>query len=322
MRFILILVALVALAFGGWWIWGSRAVDARLADLTQELRTAGWQVDYATDGTGGFPYRFDLDLRDLSLASPNGTFGWQSPRLRVVAQSYQPNRLIVAADETHRVSIPGQDLDITVTGPRASGAVEIGETLPLTEFTTEASDLAVASSQGWETRIATLLAALRESAAVNGYDAYAKATGIAVPEAWRAAWDPSGSLPAEITALTFDADLGLDAPLTLSGAPARIERIDLRDLALDWGPVRAQGRGTLEVGPDGAPEGEVVLEITGWDTLLDLAAQAGVPLAESSLLRGALGSMAQGEVLTAPITFAGGMMRLGFIPLGPAPLLR
>lgn len=322
MRFILILVALLALAFGGWWFWGSRAVDARLAELTQELRVAGWQVDYATDGTEGFPYRFDLDLRELSLVSPDGVFGWQSPRLRVVAQSYQPNRLILAADETHRVSIPGQDLDITVAGPRASGTVEIGETLPLTEFTAEAGDLAVASSQGWETRVASLLAALRASGGVNGYDAYAKATDVAVPQMWRAAWDPSGRLPAEIAALTFDAELGFDAPLTLSGAPSRIESIDLSDLSLDWGPVRARGNGALQVGADGVPEGEVLLEITGWETLLDLAAQARVPLAESSLLRGALGTMAQGDVLSASITFANGMMRLGFIPLGPAPLLR
>ncbi|WP_370160098.1 DUF2125 domain-containing protein [Limimaricola soesokkakensis] len=322
MRFLLILVALLVLAFGGWWVWGSRAVDARLTELTEELRAAGWQVDYTTDGTAGFPYRFDLDLRDISLVSPNGIFGWQSPRLRVVAQSYEPNRLIVAADETHRVSVPGQDLDIVVTGPRASGAVEIGETLPVTEFTVEAADLAVASSLGWETQVGTLLAALRGNGAANGYDAYAEATRIAVPEAWRAVWDPTGALPAEIAALRLDADLGLDAPLALSGEAAAIEQIDLGELALDWGPVQARGSGTLDVDPAGVPEGEVVLEIDGWEVLLDLAARAGVPIAESSLLRGALGSMAQDGVLRAPISFADGAMRLGFIPLGPAPLLR
>ncbi|MGR3465537.1 DUF2125 domain-containing protein [Limimaricola sp.] len=322
MRFLLIFVALLTLAFGGWWIWGSRTADARLADLTQELRAAGWQVDYDTEGTGGFPYRFDLDLRDLELVSPDGAFGWQSPRMRVVAQSYQPNRLIVAADETHRVSVPGQDLDVTVTGPRASAAVRIGDTLPVTEFTAEASDLAIASSLGWETRVDSLLAALREGAAVHGYDAYAKAAGIALPEAWRTAWDPAGTLPAEIGALTFDADLGLDAPLALSGGSAAVERVDLREVSIDWGPVQATGRGQLDIGPDGTPEGELTFEIAGWEVLLDVVAQAGVPIATSSLLRGALGGMAQGGVLTAPITFAGGEMRLGFIPLGTAPRLR
>ena len=49
------------------------AVDARLADLTQELRDAGWRVEYETEGTGGFPYRFDLDLRDLEHLELVGT---------------------------------------------------------------------------------------------------------------------------------------------------------------------------------------------------------------------------------------------------------
>ena len=322
MRFILILVALAALAFGGWWIWGSRAVDARLESLTEDLRSAGWQVDYQTSGTGGFPYRFDLDLREIELVSPDGAFGWQSPRLRVVTQSYQPNRLIVAADETHRVSIPGQDLDIAVAGPRASGAVQIGETLPLTEFTAEAAELEIASSLGWQARVASLLVALRESGAVNGYDAFAEAGGIALPEAWRAAWDPAGALPAEIAALSFDAELGYDAPLALSGKATALERLELREMSLDWGPVQADGSGMLEIGPDGAPEGELVLKIEGWEVLLDIAANAGLPIASSSLLRGALGAMASDGVLTAPVSFVEGEMRLGFIPLGPAPLLR
>ena len=321
MRFILILVALAALAFGGWWIWGSRAVDARLAELTEELRAAGWRVDYRTDGTGGFPYRFDLDLRDLDLVSPDGSFGWQSPRMRLVAQSYQPNRLIVAADETHRVSIPGQDLDVTVTGPRASGAVEIGETLPVSEFTFEAADLRVASSAGWESGAASLLAALRPNGGVNGYDAYARLDEVALPETWRALL-PEGGMPATIAHAVIDADLTYDAPLALSGGAVALERVTLDSLAVDWGEVTLEGRGELAVDAQGAPEGEIVLRITGWERLLDLAARAGVPIAQSSLLRGALGGMAEGGVLEAPITFAGGTMRMGFIPLGPAPLLR
>ncbi|MBB3713639.1 hypothetical protein FHS00_003243 [Limimaricola variabilis] len=321
MRFILIITALLALAFGGWWVWGSRAVDARLAELTQELRASGWQVEYNTEGTGGFPYRFDLDLRDLELVSPDGSFGWQSPRMRVVAQSYQPNRLIVAADETHRVSIPGQDLDVTVTGPRASGAVEIGETLPVNEFTFEAADLRIVSSLGWESGAETLLAALRPNGGVNGYDAYARLQGVALPEAWRAL-DAAGRLPDRIAEAVIDADLTYDAPLALSGGTARLDRIALDSLSVDWGEVTVEGEGTLAIDAQGAPEGDVVLRITGWERLLEVAAAAGVPIAQSSLLRGALDAMAEGGVLEAPITFAGGAMRLGFIPLGPAPLLR
>ncbi|MCP1169815.1 DUF2125 domain-containing protein [Limimaricola litoreus] len=318
MRFILIFVALAALAFGGWWVWGSRAVDARLAELTEELRAAGWRVEYQTDGTGGFPYRFDLDLRDLELVSPDGTFGWQSPRMRLVAQSYQPGRLILAADETHRVSIPGQDLDITVTGPRASGAVEIGETLPVTEFTAEAADLRIVSSLGWESGVERLLAALRPNGAARGYDAYARLDGVALP----ASWGLGTALPAEIDRAVIDADLTFGTPLALSGAPATLEQVAVDSLAVEWDAVSVEGDGTLSVDAQGFPVGELVLRITGWELLLDLAARAGVPIAESSLLRGALGGMADDGVLTAPIGFADGQMRLGFIPLGEAPRLR
>ncbi|SDE37844.1 DUF2125 domain-containing protein [Limimaricola pyoseonensis] len=322
MRLILILVALAALAFGGWWVWGSRQVDARLAQVTADLEDRGWQLDYETEGTTGFPYRFLLDLDEIAAVSPDGGFGWQSPRLRFVSQSYQPNRLIALAADEHVVRLPGQELAITAQAPRASGAVELDTRLPVSEATAEAGAVRIRSDLGWEATLGRVLTALRAVPEGEGYDVFAEATALALPEALLAAWDPQGRLPREIPITRLEAGLATDAPLALAGAPARVEALDLRELSLDWGPVKLDGEGRLEIAADGTPEGELVLRITGWQVLLDLAAEAGLPVAQSPLLRGALEQMQSDGVLEAPISFSDGRMALGFVPLGPAPRLR
>ncbi len=325
MRLILILVALATLAFGGWWVWGSRAVETVLAEGTGELRAAGWQVDYETDGTGGFPHRFDTDLRDIAVTSPDRQVGWSTPRLRVVLQSYQPNRLIAFAAPRHEVSLPEQKLEITATDPRASGGVSLSSDLPLTDLTVEMDATKIVSSLGYELSFDRAIAALRETedGAPRSYDVYTKLTGIALPATLRDAYDPSDRLPATIEAVTLEAGTVFDAPVSLSGEPPRLEELALRDLSLDWGDITVSGQGTLNVAPDGAPEGEIVLRVAGWELLLDLAADAGLPVAQSPILRSALQAMADGDVIEAPITFRDGSMALaGLVPLGPAPLLR
>lgn len=329
MRFILIFVAVAAMAFGGWWVLGSRAVDDRLAEITAQLRSEGWQVDYDTDGTGGFPYRFDTELRDIALATPDASFGWQTPSLRVLAQSYQPNRLIALAAPGQTVTLPDQQLDLVAEDLRASAGVGLSQDLPLSDLTVESGAARIVSSQGWELALTRLVAALRatETAtdAGTGYDLYALAEDIAPSAELLARYDANGVLPERIGTLSIDAGIMTDRPLGLQAAGTPLlQSLALRGLTLDWGPVALTGSGDLTADAEGRAEGSITLQVTGWQLLVDLAVSSGaLPSGQAMLLRGVLQSMTDdGDVLEAPISFDGGRMSLGFVPLGAAPLLR
>ena len=102
----------------------------------------------------------------------------------------------------------------------------------------------------------------------------------------------------------------------------QVRSIELRGLEVDWGAVTIAGSGDLLLDDAGIPEGELVLRIGGWQQLIDLAEEAGLLTGGSArMVRGAASAMADGDAIEAPITFEGGAMRLGFVPLGPAPRL-
>ena len=79
MRPLLILVAILAALYGGYWLVGERQIEARAAQALDDLRAEGWQVDYASLDTSGFPSRFDTTLTDLRIADPSGQVTWSAP---------------------------------------------------------------------------------------------------------------------------------------------------------------------------------------------------------------------------------------------------
>ncbi len=75
------------------------------------------------------------------------------------------------------------------------------------------------------------------------------------------------------------------------------------------------------------PEGRIALRATNWREMLRIARTAGVlPEAIAGTVERGLGLLAglsgNPETLDAPLTFAGGRVAFGPIPLGAAPRLR
>lgn len=331
MRFLTILVAALALLYAGYWLVGSAAAERGARAALEGLRAEGWQVEYSALDTRGFPSRFDTTIAEPTLRDPRTGLGWRAPFLQAFALSYAPNRVILVWPERQEILLPGQTLAVTSADMRASAAIAADTALPLDAVTLEAQQIALASDLGWTAKADSLLAAFRDAGARPGlYDVFAEMRGIRLPDALRRALDPADDLPPALDLLRLDAELALDRPLDRhaggAGAAApRLEALALRDLRLAWGDTILRATGELAIDRAGVPSGEIRLEARGWRAAIRALAGAGALDADLARTYERMAeALAAGDpegALDLTLTLRDGMMRLGPVPLGPAPRL-
>lgn len=314
MRALFWIAATLVALYGGYWFVGQNQVETRAAQALDALEARGWEVDYASLNTTGFPSRFDTTVTGLRLASPDGQLVWEAPFFQVFALSYRPNEVIAVWPPEERLTVAGRPVDIAADRLRASAAVGLSAALPLRDAVVESGPLA-ATGEGWEARIARLLAAIRrEPGGPEGaYDLWLEATDLAAT-----------GLPATLPLLRLDARMLLGAPLDrmLAGPPPLLA-LDIREARVQPGAASLTASGSLAPDAEGVLEGELLLVLDDWRAMLDLAEQAGL-LGEASRLpfENALAAVADAEGrIELPLTFADGWVSALGLPLIEAPRL-
>lgn len=324
MRGLIILVSVLALAWGGYWFVGRAAAERGIGAGIAVLEAAGWQVEIADRRTRGFPSRFDTTFDAPRLVAPSG-HGWSGEFAQIFALSWAPNRIIAAFAPDQQVIWPGGTLDLRAEAMRASARLRLGLDLPLEQATAEAGPVTLRGPGGGATRIGRLLVAFREAGPAPGrYDAFAEATEIALPDPLRTAIDPGGLLPERIGALRLDVGLGFARPLDRgvlrAGLPA-VTAITLRNVSMEWGNVTLAASGQLQVTRDRGPEGEVTLILSDWPAVLRMAGELGLidPRINGNIATGLMLLTRGADRIEAPLAFRAGQMFLGPVPLGPVP---
>jgi hypothetical protein len=324
----LIVILLVgSLAWMVWWAVGQGAYEQGLNAWIKDRRTEGWAADVGTLETRGFPNRFDTTLTDLRLADPETGVAWAVPMLQILSLAYKPHQVILVVAENHRFSTPVETLDIRHEDARASLFLKPEAALGLDRAVLILSDLGVAAESGWDMSLASgRFAAESVAAADNTYRIGAEVTDLALPRPTRRLLDPAGVLPKSVGTLHLDATLAFDRPWdrhAIEEARPQPTAIDLSDLSARWGDVTFRAAGKVAVGPDGYPEGEVAIRAVEWRKILDMAVASGVlPESARAPLENGLSLMSgPKDTLDVTLGFDGGFVRLGVIPIGPAPQL-
>ena len=163
----------------------------------------------------------------------------------------------------------------------------------------------------------------------NTYRIGTELSGLKLPETLDRLLNRSGVLPEQVETLRLDAQLGFTAPWDLRAieeARPQITDVALSDLSLMWGEVLFQATGDLVVDTAGRPEGEISIRAVEWERMLEMAVAGGVldPGLARSVERGLnllAGLSGRSDTLDATLTFSNGLMRLGPVPIGPAPRL-
>lgn len=323
MKRLLILVVLAALAWSGYWFFGAWQLRQAQTQWFEDRRAEGWQAEYAELAVRGFPNRFDTTLTDVALADPGTGLAWEAPIFQFLRLSYRPNHLIAVWPDTQILATPERRLTIRSEDMRASLVLQPGGARALERATLAAETLQVQPERGGAWALARLnLAAAREPALEATYRLGLSLDGLAPP-------DPPERLPQTLDALRLDATVAFDAPWDASAIAERRpqpRRIELDTAEAVWGRLVLRAAGRLDVDARGLPEGRIDVRAENWRAILDLARDTGaLPTGLADNLESGLGLVAQlsgnPETLDIPLDFADGRVRLGPIPLGPAPRL-
>ncbi|MDJ1009036.1 MAG: DUF2125 domain-containing protein [Paracoccaceae bacterium] len=330
-RRLIVLVIVAVLAWGGYWVVGSVALDRALRAWIDDRRGEGWFAEYADLRVQGFPNRFDTTFTELDLADPETGLAWSLPFFQILALSYRPNHVIAVWPDQHRIATPGERLTVTSATMQASLVVEPGTALVLDRATLVTEALGVTSSAGWQSGAAELRLATRQApVAANAHDIAIEALSVDVAEPLKRQLDPLGALPDEIETLRLETEIAFDAPwdrFAIERARPQPTAIDLDDLTAVWGDLELRAAGAVIVDAAGLATGEFTVKAVNWRQMLDIAVASGaLPEASRPSVESALellaGMSGRPDTIDAPFAIRGGRVFFGPIPLGALPPIR
>ncbi|MEM6386984.1 MAG: DUF2125 domain-containing protein [Pseudomonadota bacterium] len=324
----LIIILLVgALAWMAWWVAGHTAYERGLTAWIDQRRGEGWAADVGSLETAGFPNRFDTTISELRLADPETGVAWSVPEVQILSLAYKPHQVIAVVPEAHNFSTPLGTFDIAHEDARASLFLKPETSLGLDQAILVVSDLRVGDRGDRDTALSSgRFAAESVPAAENTYRFGADLEGLQ-PSVDVLRWlDPARVLPETVENLKLDATASFDRPwdrFAVEDARPQPTRIDLTNLSAQWGTVMFRAAGAVDVSLEGIPEGEITIRAVEWRKILDMAVAADVlPEGVADTLERGLELMSgPRDTLDATIGFKSGFIRLGIIPIAPAPRL-
>lgn len=319
MRRLAILVIAAGLIWSGHWFWAAARHSNAVIDWLEARRADGWEVSYSDLSVRGFPNRLDTTLTDLTLADPHSRIVWQMPFFQLLTLSYKRGHVIAVWPDSQAISRGPQRLRIGSDGLRASVVFD-PKTGAVQRTNLEAQVVNIDRSDGAAIALAGLRAAAQHTAPGGteyrlALAADAIAGGTGTPGA--------SAVSADLTA-TFDKLWTLSALHTPRPQPTRL---GLRLMDYRLGDLELKLAGDLEIDDAGRADGRLTVKAANWRALLDQAQDGGqIPPDLAEMLETGLDLLSRmsgnERTLDVPLRFDAGEMRLGPVPLGPAPRLR
>ncbi|MBU2868106.1 DUF2125 domain-containing protein [Pacificibacter marinus] len=321
----------VAILYSGYWFVAARASEHGIKTWLEARVSEGWQSEYATLKTRGYPLTFETTLTDVALADPATGLAYRTPSISIKSRSFTPTRLHAELAQDLRLSTPFQHIDISNTAANGTLFVEVGTALTMHRATFNFDDLVAKSTLGWGFSLGNATAkAQRLKDDTLTHDIQVTLTNLAPSTAMMKRLNPNGILSDRFDTLSVDASVTFnkDWDITaLEGPRPQPTHVLLRNMAATWGALDLRIAGDFEVDVQGVPTGKIALKATNWREMITLATAAGIipKNFENMALRGGemlAGMTGNANTIDAELTLSRGSISLGFLPLGPAPRIR
>ena len=328
-RLLFVIIAAAAL-YAGYWFVGSNGATAGFERWFEDRRAEGWVAEVEEIKTRGFPSRFDTTLTNIALADPDTGVAYDAPFLQIFALSYKPEHLIAVWPKTQTIGSPFGKADITSDDMRASLIVKKNAVLAL-EKSNFVTEKLLAKLENGETYGASkaLIAIEQTPATQNSYHFGIDLKDVILPQPKGIRLE-AGILPktleyarGDVTAV-FDAPWDLNALQSLRPQPTNVT---VKLVEAKWGQLELRLAGAFDVDAQGRANGKITIKAENWRDILTVSAATGAipqqlvrPIEQGlSLLSGLSGNR---NSLDLPLDLVAGQMKLGPIPIGPAPLFR
>ena len=330
MKRLLFVIIAAATLYGGYWFLGSNGATAGFERWFEDRRSEGWVADYSEISTKGFPSRFDTTITDLSLADPDTGVAYAAPFLQFFALSYKPEHIIAVWPNEQTISSPFGKAAITSKDMRASLIVKKSASLALEKANFVTEELGAKMDDGTSYSASkALLAVERTPASESSYHFGFDAKDVTLPQPAGLRLE-AGILPETLSYARSDVTATFTAPWDLNAlqtARPQPTRIDVKLIEAKWGELELRLAGGFDVDSAGRANGQITIKAQNWKDILQISAATGAipaqlvrPIEQGlSLLSGLSGNR---NTLDLPLTLDQGQMKLGPIPLGPAPLFR
>jgi len=323
------LVLACAVAWSGWWYANAVAIDRVLSTWLDDRRAEGWAADVQNLNTAGFPMQLATTLQDLRLADPATGVAWHVPSITLTRPIFGPTDITVGLPPEHILSSPF--VNLTITSQTSTARLSVAPTPNLTVWDSQVTleDFTIASSLGWASRIGSAEISTTQGVEPLSHVIRADLTEVAPGGPILQLLDPANLLPDSMQSMQIDATATFDKAWDITALEDRRPQpraIDLQTIDMQWGEIEVRLAGALTIDTNGVPEGDVAVQIVKWEALLELLQSNGVlPKQINAFALRAVESFAQAsgrpDTLDATLTLAGGFIRFGLIPLGPAPRL-
>ena len=320
-----------ALVWSGWWYALAKGQEAGLGAWFDARARHGWQAEHAGIGLTGFPFLLEREITDIQLADPKTGWAWSAPWLRVVSDTFIPNRVEVTWPDAQSLAVPGERTDITSSTMVALLELEPDLALGLIHASVDVAGLDVRArpgpaGQGWTASAGVVVADVAERVNDDGYTVAFRAEKVILPEPLMARIDPTGLAGRELERMTFDGSAVFDTPLDrtlIEDGHLALRAAVIRRAEFQWGRMHLDARGKIKVDKQGYPKGKIKITARHWREIISLAQRSGVigpDVAEALETALELVALLGGDrdELDATLKFDDGEVWIGPIAIGKA----
>ncbi len=321
----------LALAWTAWWFWVAETARTAAEAWFDARRAEGWQADYDRLDLGGYPLRLEAELVQPALADPETGVALTASAVGVSAPARWPGDITVTLPEDPiTLASPEGRAALLMQAATAQMALRPGTALELERLDFASGPWSLEGPGGQVLLAEDLgIAMTQDNAAPQTYRLTAGATDLQPGSAPRAALRVPESWPVSFDTFAVEMQVRFDRVWdrqAIEIARPQPRAIDLVLAEAVWGTLELRAAADLTVDADGVPSGPVSLQARNWQEMLGLAERAGllppalVPQAQR-VLRALAAASGDPRAIDVTLTLRDGQIRMGFVPLGPAPRL-
>lgn len=325
-RFALKILILLALVWSGWWYVATSSTRNSVTAWLEGRRASGWLAEAAVT-SAGFPLRTTTVIDGLSLLDPATQRGVQVPQLDLSAPIYWPGHATIRLPAGPVIlTTPEGTLTLGTGGARAGVRLRPGTALQLEALSGESRNVTLDFGEAQLLEVGSVQAEVTQGRMPETYAVNVVLTGLSLgaavleqsplPPPWPDTFAP---VVADMT-VTFDSPWDRRALRDTRPQPRQIQ---ITEIAASYADTGVTISGNLDVDTAGIPAGNLRLRMRNWQGMFDMAvATTIIPPEWAPTVEQVLGSMSDTDgTLDLTVTLAAGQMRVGFLPLGPAPRL-
>jgi hypothetical protein len=316
---LLIVLAVAGLGYTAYWFHVAGEVRKQIRNWSDARRAAGWTVEMGEVAVHGFPAKVRATIPHPHLAAPSGV-AWRGETLELSSSPFTLGRIEADSPGHHRLTVRGREAALDAGSAHAVLAIgqgrlrdvhltmaglilELPDAEPLTAATLDATFDPVESGGDDHREPSARFSAMMR--------------GVTLPAAFGAVLDRQLAF-AEVSGRMMGR-LDADTPLMTALAAWSDDggTVELDHVVVDWSPLALEGEGTLALDPRLQPLAALTARISGFGTLMDRLARAGVVdpgSANAAKMLLALMAKSDGQgraAIPVPISLQDGLLYLG-----------